>query len=358
MSNDPWFRPVDIKLGPDGALYVADFYNKIIGHYEVPLTHPRRDHDHGRIWRVVYKGEPGASATGVPKPAYTDLTKSTPAELVKLLEHPNISVRMAATNQFLVRKGEWWDAFPQMKGGDDAGVKNQAKVYAPFAMLAEHRGGILKRATDYDGFFALITQEHQDPAAGIELAVGIAKGLRARPPLGVKDRRMLEMLTQMLQGDNPVFRNPIVKRAVIEAMAEHREPEFVKPLVELLGKIPPGDATLRHAARIALRNCLSSGNQERWESVKNLGKEQRGIVADVALAIPDQNAAAFVAACLDDGTLASSALPSLAEYIGRYGKWGDAVLLFASPWPKKIVRTVSLSNSDSSAASSLEPRIG
>ena len=34
-SKDPWFRPVDIKLGPDGALYVSDFYNKIIGHYEV-----------------------------------------------------------------------------------------------------------------------------------------------------------------------------------------------------------------------------------------------------------------------------------------------------------------------------------
>src|SRR3546814_10720071 len=37
LSDDPWFRPVDIKLGPDGALYIADFYNSIIGHYEVPL---------------------------------------------------------------------------------------------------------------------------------------------------------------------------------------------------------------------------------------------------------------------------------------------------------------------------------
>ncbi|HXJ71534.1 MAG TPA: dehydrogenase, partial [Candidatus Dormibacteraeota bacterium] len=36
-SEDLWFRPVDLRLGPDGALYVADFYNRIIGHYEVPL---------------------------------------------------------------------------------------------------------------------------------------------------------------------------------------------------------------------------------------------------------------------------------------------------------------------------------
>ena len=54
-SDDPWFRPVDLQIGPDGALYVADFYNRIIGHYEVPLDHPGRDRERGRIWRVVKK---------------------------------------------------------------------------------------------------------------------------------------------------------------------------------------------------------------------------------------------------------------------------------------------------------------
>lgn len=56
-SEDPWFRPVDLALGPDGALYIADFYNRIIGHYEVPLTHPGRDRERGRIWRVVKKAK-------------------------------------------------------------------------------------------------------------------------------------------------------------------------------------------------------------------------------------------------------------------------------------------------------------
>lgn len=55
-STDPWFRPVDIQLGPDGALYVADFYNRIIGHYEVDLNHPGRDRTSGRIWRVSQQG--------------------------------------------------------------------------------------------------------------------------------------------------------------------------------------------------------------------------------------------------------------------------------------------------------------
>ncbi|MFT4550224.1 MAG: putative heme-binding domain-containing protein [Verrucomicrobiales bacterium] len=55
VSKDPWFRPVDLHLGNDGSLYVADFYNRIIGHYEVPLTHPGRDRERGRIWKITKK---------------------------------------------------------------------------------------------------------------------------------------------------------------------------------------------------------------------------------------------------------------------------------------------------------------
>lgn len=54
-SDDPWFRPVDLRIGPNGHLYVADFYNKIIGHYEVPLDHPERDRESGRIWQIRYR---------------------------------------------------------------------------------------------------------------------------------------------------------------------------------------------------------------------------------------------------------------------------------------------------------------
>lgn len=50
------FRPIDVKMGPDGALYIADWSNPIIQHGEVDFRDPRRDHEHGRIWRVTYKG--------------------------------------------------------------------------------------------------------------------------------------------------------------------------------------------------------------------------------------------------------------------------------------------------------------
>ncbi len=50
------FRPIDIKMGPDGAIYIADWYNPIIQHGEVDFRDPRRDHTRGRIWRVSAKG--------------------------------------------------------------------------------------------------------------------------------------------------------------------------------------------------------------------------------------------------------------------------------------------------------------
>ena len=57
-STNRSFRPVDAKFGPDGALYIADWYNPIIGHYQASFRHPDRDKTHGRIWRVTAKGRP------------------------------------------------------------------------------------------------------------------------------------------------------------------------------------------------------------------------------------------------------------------------------------------------------------
>ncbi|MCG6157781.1 PVC-type heme-binding CxxCH protein [Rubinisphaera margarita] len=54
-SNYISFRPVDILMGPDGAIYVADWYNPIIQHGEVDFRDERRDHEHGRIWRISVK---------------------------------------------------------------------------------------------------------------------------------------------------------------------------------------------------------------------------------------------------------------------------------------------------------------
>jgi putative heme-binding domain-containing protein len=66
-SSHVAFRPIDVKMGPDGAIYIADWYNPIIQHGEVDFRDPRRDLVHGRIWRVTAKGRPLA-----PRPKLVD----------------------------------------------------------------------------------------------------------------------------------------------------------------------------------------------------------------------------------------------------------------------------------------------
>jgi putative heme-binding domain-containing protein len=79
-TNHGAFRPIDVKMGPDGAIYIADWYNPIIQHGEVDFRDPRRDHVHGRIWRVTAKGRPL-----VPRPKLVD---ATTAELLDSLKVP------------------------------------------------------------------------------------------------------------------------------------------------------------------------------------------------------------------------------------------------------------------------------
>jgi azurin len=57
QSKNPQFRPVDLQFGPDGALYLADWFNLVINHGERALRDPDRDKTHGRIWRITYTGK-------------------------------------------------------------------------------------------------------------------------------------------------------------------------------------------------------------------------------------------------------------------------------------------------------------
>ncbi len=57
-SEDRNFRPTDAVIGGDGALYVSDWHNAIIGHMQHNIRDPNRDHHHGRIFRLTVKGRP------------------------------------------------------------------------------------------------------------------------------------------------------------------------------------------------------------------------------------------------------------------------------------------------------------
>lgn len=94
--SDEWFRPVAIHFGPDGCLYIVDWYNKVISHNEVPRNHPDRDKTRGRIWRIRHQDQPQRK---VP-----DLTKVKDEELLKHLAADNTWEGRAAWMEIVDRK--------------------------------------------------------------------------------------------------------------------------------------------------------------------------------------------------------------------------------------------------------------
>jgi plastocyanin len=88
VSGDLNFRPSDFEIGDDGALYVADWANAIIGHMQHNIRDPARDHEHGRIYRI--------SATGRPLSEHVAIDGQPIADLLTVLEHPVNGIRQRA----------------------------------------------------------------------------------------------------------------------------------------------------------------------------------------------------------------------------------------------------------------------
>lgn len=96
--EDGNFRPVDVQFAPDGSLYIVDWHNALIGHLQHNLREPNRDHSHGRIWRVTYKGRP---LVDPPKVA----GQSIP-HLLDLLKEPEDRTRYNVRRELAARESE------------------------------------------------------------------------------------------------------------------------------------------------------------------------------------------------------------------------------------------------------------
>jgi len=88
ISSSKAFRPVDVSVGPDGALYACDWFNAVIGHYQASYADPRRDRSHGRIWRLTAKG--------IPTVKQPDLVSMSEADLFAQLGSPERWTRYQA----------------------------------------------------------------------------------------------------------------------------------------------------------------------------------------------------------------------------------------------------------------------
>ncbi len=104
-SSDPNFRPTAVNVGPDGAIYFADWAQAIIGHMQHHIRDPNRDHQHGRIYRITYKGRPLMTPPridGEPIQALLDLLKEPENQVrelakIELGKHESAKVIAALT---------------------------------------------------------------------------------------------------------------------------------------------------------------------------------------------------------------------------------------------------------------------
>ena len=95
-ANDGWFMPVSQQVGPDGALWIMDWYDKYPCYQNARADPEGVDREHGRIWRVVHTGnEKGKPIASRPQ-RDMDLAKLSSAQLVERLAHPNIWQRKMA----------------------------------------------------------------------------------------------------------------------------------------------------------------------------------------------------------------------------------------------------------------------
>ena len=277
--DDPWFRPVDIQEAADGSLYVADFYNRIIGHYEVPLPHPGRDRTSGRIWRISYRGE---NASAHP-PAAPDLEKATVSDLWDAIGHPNLPYRMRASEE-LVTRGSKLSAEALVRMIRDANSDEKA-IAVTHALWVNERQGRLSNE--------VLLTAMVSPSDLIRTHV--QKILSERPTW----TEFEVALANRAVADESGF----VARAAADALGRHPSKEHLSALTRSYCAREQDDLLLRHNLKIAIRNTLQAPGAFAQLEQLDFPKQQRGEIVGLAAVAGVPEASAYIVHSLDTSDL-------------------------------------------------------
>jgi putative membrane-bound dehydrogenase-like protein len=120
-TDDIWFRPIDCLSGPDGSVFVADWYDQRANHV---IPDDTWDRSNGRIWKIVARGT---------KPAdKLDLSRRTSTQLVELLSKPNVWYRREARRILSERRDA--SVVPQLQELIDHAPDGQLALEALWAL--------------------------------------------------------------------------------------------------------------------------------------------------------------------------------------------------------------------------------
>ena len=221
-GNDPWFRPIETRIGPDGALYVVDFYNQAVIHNDTrgpqhgpanAAIRPDRDHYFSRIWKVQHK-----------QARKLDIPSLDPSNLPQLLEtvqhHPNAQTKWSALR--LIRENHSPDrvaeALNRPSGSPAEAVYHKASLQAA---TAEGRSELLRTfasASDSWTQSALIAATSDHP---------------------------IEILSTALDSKDAQKIAPLAS-AIVPGLLK-KEPTAAGRLLVLAAKAPPAGAPVRDA---------------------------------------------------------------------------------------------------------------
>ena len=289
-TRDPWFRPVDLQFGPDGALYIADFYNRIIGHYEVRLDHPERDREKGRIWRLIYNG---TSSQRLSKPV--SLPNSELDVVIGELASPLLSRRMLAA-EFMADDMGVSVSKPLKKAIHNNDASPELKVHGAWVLyrLAKLDQSTLLRFSTDD---SPLVRSHMHRIAGAK---------------GNWDPVISKMVLDGLMDDSP-----FVRRASADALSRRPHVDNLHPLLSALKVVDEKDEHLRHALSIALRNNLRLADRlSDFEDLKT-DKVALSHLLKVALAVDTSFSSALLLANIDALEIEESQMTKNLRHIAR-----------------------------------------
>lgn len=310
-SSDEWVSPVDAKTGPDGAVWILDWYNFIIQHNPTPTPerggyaavngkgnayeNPLRDKSHGRIWRVVSRDAKPYDPIA--------LDKDDTDELVETLGNDNFFWRMAA-QRLLVENGDAGVLSDLYDLAEDASVDDSGENYAAIHAL-----------WTIDGLGAL----HKD-----DKAEKIVTGALKHKSAGVR-KAAIQILSK-----NQWTEQGIVSSGVLNDPDPNTRLAAVLALID----VSPSDALGKTIYQISTEESVKNDNWLSQAVYAAAYRHKQGFIAAFMEANPgykkmETRPGSREVADLDDSAWKEMALP---QYIETAGLNIDGVI-----WFRKIV---------------------
>lgn len=312
-TTDPWFRPVNNQLGPDGAFYIADFYNRIIGHYEVPLTHPGRDRERGRIWRVVYKGADGKAQLR-PLALPNDMNG-----LVGELASPNLPRRLLAANTLYDRFAK--SAVASLRKAVNSPVNEFQQCHALWLL---HRLEALRPEE-------LVKAARSNESLVRVHAARIASDIFYQDTLGHVMTEDSETDIHHIAAADQVAsegledRDALVRRCAAEAWGFFRvaATSLVEKLLALRARVPADDTHLLYVVRKSIRDQLNLDSTFAKVLERKWADADLRALADVAVAVKSPQSGTFLLRNLSRLNQDRASLSAALQHAARYAPASD-----------------------------------